>query len=234
MDEMSAALDAAIADARRAAVPGAFGDAPDRAASIITSPAAGMASHTSTSASPLSVAIDGPGLFVFDDHGKRCFGRLGEFKVDADGMLVDGRGRAVLGLQPGTSIDRQEVARIRIAPGTRVTDLAIDERGFLSGTVNGLRSNVARIALATFTAPERLERVDATVARATGTSGAARYCFPGTPNVGSLRPHAVEIGLVDLQGDLARMWRLQQQGDIETAQAFAEDECSRAALGLVK
>ena len=234
MDQISASLDAAIADARKAAVPGAIGDAPDRVGSIITSPIASLANHTSTSASPLSVAIDGPGLFAFDDHGNRCFGRLGEFKVDADGTLIDSRGRAVLGIENGASIDRGQIARIRIAPGTRVTDVAIDELGSLSGVVNGLRTSIAHIVLATFPASERLERVDATAARATPASGPPHYRLPGAPNVGALRPHALEIGLVDLQGDLARMWRLQGQRDVATAQVFAADECSRAALGLVK
>src|SRR5207253_10527925 len=71
VDALSARVESVTADARRAARPGAVGDALDRADCLITAHADGDAAiRFAPSASPLAVAIAGPGLFVVQDGGR--------------------------------------------------------------------------------------------------------------------------------------------------------------------
>jgi flagellar hook protein FlgE len=232
MDAISANADALVRDARRGSHPGAIGDAPDRAASIIASPIDSILGRTAPSASPLSVAIDGPGMFVFEDRGRRAYGRLGDFRPDARGVLVDGAGRTVLGVPPNAVPERSALSPIQTRGASAIS---IGEDGFVYGTESGgARKPIARIVLGLFSAPERLARNDETTVRETAAAGEFRLEVPGTANVGSLQGHALENALVDVDGDLAGMWRLSRRGDLTAAQAYAADECERDALGLVK
>jgi flagellar hook protein FlgE len=234
MDSLVGQVDAVIADARRASIPGAIGNSPDRPGAVILSPIAGMRSQTSPSASPLSVAIDGPGMFVLEDGAQQAYGRLGDFTINGEGALVDGRGRPVCGVQMPAPALFTRVAPIHVGDAGRYSSLSIDDNGVLKGIVNGRTVEVARIALAIFPAPERLVRIDENTVRTTESAGTPHLQFPAAPNVGALRAHSLESGLVDLEGDLASLWRLRRRGELEAARAFAADECLREVLGLVK
>ncbi len=247
-------LEALLTDARRAAQAGAVGSQPDRPAGLITqSLPGGAVIRTTPSASPLSVAIDGPGLFVSQSANALNFGRLGDFRFDEAGALRDGAGRAVLGYRvdaAGNPIGALVPLSLRPGDGSATSPdaFAIDERGVISAhpdkavRVEDRRAGrqafdsppIGRLALAVFPAPERLARVDATALRQTKASGKAVLTVAGAPNAGTLRSHALEHGLVDLEHDLAAMWRLSRRADAQAAIAGAADECARTALGLVK
>lgn len=232
MDQIAAQVDSVVNDLRRIATPGAIGDAPNRSG-LLTSPMPGVRPQISPSSSPLSVSIDGAGMFALKADGRTVYTRLGKFSVDANGALTDGNGRAVLGFKIGAG-ETEPPVPIRVDTNERLTDLAIDEQGVLSATAARKREPVARIALALFPAPERMARVDQTAASATPASGEARYFVPGAANVGTLAPRTLESGTIDLEAGLERLWRLQQRGELTAAQAFAADQCTRDALGLVK
>jgi flagellar basal body rod protein FlgG len=235
--EITARIDAAIADARRASRPGSIGDAPDRAGFIVGSPT-GDDLHPTTApvASPLSVAIVGAGWFAFDDRGKRLYGRLGDLRVDDRGFLVDADGRAVLGFPPGSNDDEAIGRMVVAAPGDRraADGARIGADGIVS--VNGPDGPrvVGTIALAVFRAPAMLARVGETLAAANRASGPPMLVRPGDANAGTLRAHAVEVGMVDLEGDLASAWRLGRQSDLASATASADDRCIRTAMGIVQ
>jgi flagellar hook protein FlgE len=234
MDSLAGQVDAVVADARRASIPGAIGNAPDRPGAVILSPVSGMRSQTSPSASPLSVAIDGPGMFILQDGARQAYGRLGDFTVNRVGALVDGRGRSVCGVQMPSPASLGRIAPIHVVDAGRFSSFSIDEAGVLNGIVNGQTVAVARIALAIFPAPERMLRIDESSVRAISSAGAPLLQFPAAPNVGTLRAHSLESGLVDLEGDLVSLWRLRRRGELDAARAFAADECLREVLGLVK
>lgn len=249
MDAVSVHLHAVIADARRAAIPGAIGDSPDRAGAIVVAPLVAQPARRSTpSASPLSVTIDGSGLFAFEDAGRRAYGRLGDFRFDSRGVLVDGAGRTVLGYAPEAARPAGDLHAIRIAPSDaaakRFSDFTVDERGVVSGVVRSSAASPAgrgqqvialgRIALAVFPAPERLHRIGDTIAIATADAGIPLIAAPGDTNVGMLHSHSLETGLVDLESDLARLWSLERDADIGAATAWAGDVFARTAMGLVK
>jgi flagellar hook protein FlgE len=214
-------------DARRAASAGAIGDSPDRPGSIVSKPLESVIAQTAPSASATAVSIDGPGWFIVESAGRRCYTRLGDFRFDEHGTLVDSRGRIVLGLTQ---------AFTGLAPIKRrgAKDAAVDASGVV--TVQGVhgRETAGRIALAIFPSPEHLRRIDGTSVRATLESGEPQIVAPGSPNVGSLKSHTLENALVDVAGDLEGMWRAQRRGETQAAAASAVDSCERVALGLVR
>ncbi|HET9342599.1 MAG TPA: hypothetical protein VFO25_06770 [Candidatus Eremiobacteraceae bacterium] len=231
MDAVASEVDALTADARRAAHVGAIGDAPDHPGSIVTKPVESVFVPTTPSASPLAVSIDGSGFFVVSRAGRTFYTRLGDFRFDEHGKLVDGEGRSVLGLpvfhaaHPGplVQIERRDAKAA-----------SIDANGNV--LVNGASGpeTIGRLALAVFPAPERLRRIDDTSLRSTAESGDPQFIAPGAPNVGRLKTHALENALVNVAGDLEGMWRAQRRGETQAASAAAEDSCQRAVLALVR
>jgi len=231
MGAIAAQVDALTVDARRAAHVGAVGDAPDHPGAIVTKPVESVFVPTTPSASPLAVSIDGAGFFVVSRAGRTCYTRLGDFRFDEHGTLVDGEGRTVLGFAPSRD-DRLG----RLVPiGRRgAKPASIDADGTVSIKGTSGPETIGRLALAVFPAPERLRRIDDTSLRSTAESGDPRIIAPGEPNVGKLKPHALENALVNVAGDLEGMWRAQRRGETQAASAAAEDSCERAALGLVR
>jgi flagellar basal body rod protein FlgG len=251
MDALNAAIETAFADARRAATPGAVGSQPDRATTLITasiSPDAALA--TAPSSDPLSIAISGSGMFVFKNGKTIEYGRLGDLRIDEQGYLVDGSGRKILALparESSPALDRLEpirIARDRSSGKSATSTYTIDADGYVirtpltaAGTPRdaaqkGIR--IARIALALFPAPERTLRASDTTVIATKESGSPSVVAPGTANAGTLRSGALECGLVDVQGDLSRVWRLSQQADCRAGMQAAIDACIGTATALIK
>ena len=222
MDALRPQIDALLRDARRAATPGAVGDDPDHAGAIFTQAIDASRGATVPSASGLSAAIEGPGLFMFEGRdGRRYYSRLGDFHVE-QGALVDGRGRWLL-----------DVSSRRISVGD-ASDVRIAPDGAVSAVESGQRRTVAHIALAVFPAPQRLSRVDDTTLADSPAAGRPRSFAPGSPNVGRLTPHVLENAAVALDADLLRAWHLSQQAHSFATSTYAGDDCERTALGLVK
>ena len=237
MDALNDAIGGLWADARRAATPGAIGLRVDRGDAIVTQPVEpGSARSFIPSSSALHVAIDGPGWFVVTDGRQRRFSRLGDFRFDASGALVDGEGRAVLGTSPrAAEVSMASLSPIRVSAQDARRDTAtIGSDGLLSIVRDKHPVAIGRIALAIFPAPERLALTDAVSVEQTSASGKATAVFAGATNVGTLRGHALEAGLVDVSGDLAALWRLGRRADLDAAGSYADDRCQRVALDLVK
>ena len=243
-------IDALIADARRAAVPGAIGAAPDRDRELVGSQLPGGAAlRTAPRASTLAVAIDGPGLFVLTHNGERRYARLGDFSVDASGYLTDGAGSRVLGF--GVDANGEPIsgaAELRVPPtdvaSHRFASYSLDERGVFAGVAVRIDANtgrrvtsttaLGRLALAIVPAPERMRLDGETKLALTPAAGTPIVAAPGENGVAMLRTHCVESGMVDLGGDLARLWAASRRAEFAETIASASDQNSRTALGLVK
>ena len=247
MDALTARMDALFADARRAATPGSIGQPADRPGEVIVDPVADPADRAlAPSASALSVAIDGPGLFVVEGPNGREYTRLGDFRFNTQGFLVDGRGRFVLGYDAGGSSTKAgllDAVRIQRDHKTEPSRVTIDASGVIKETSNradpdsataGGSAALGRIALAIFPAPTRLRRVDEFTAEQSAASGPPTIVSPGEPNVGTLSAHTLDCSQVDLQGDLAAIWRLSRIQDVDVALRGASDLCARTATELVK
>jgi flagellar hook protein FlgE len=243
-------IESLIADARRAAIPGAIGAAPDRQGAIVGAELpGGVAIRTAPSASALDVAIDGPGLFVLESGGQRRFTRLGDFRVDRTGYLTNAAGARVLGYrvdasgEPITGISALRVPPADLASQTYSSYL-LDERGVFAGinqrtdARSGQRVTntipLGRIALAVMPAPERLKLDGDTMLQATAAAGSPVVAPAGSSGSSNLRAHALETGMVDLEGDLARLWAARRRAEFAQAVAASTDQNARTALGLVK
>ena len=201
------------------------------------------------SASALSVAIDGPGLFVFQNGARREYGRLGAFHLDPHGVLSDADGRAVMGFRLNergkqiSGLDPVALPADAVA-SHRFSSFTIDEKGTLagiaiqvnphSGKQTRLAVPIARIALAVFDAPELLVAAGAAVVRETRASGVPRVVGAGAAGVGGLRSHSLESGIADLRDDFRKLWLLRRRAELQNAMASATDQCVRTAIGLVK
>ncbi len=238
-----------ISDLRRAATPGATGDAADRAADVLVDAGAQTgADRFAPSTAPLAVAVDGPGLFVLRDGDRTIYSRLGDFRIDASGQLVDGHGRSVVGFKRAAGGWAAAALPIVVSvpsQGSReLPTYRIDEDGVLStvdirfeGRTKRRRETVtpvARLAIALFPAPERLQRFGDAGFTATRAAGAPQTTSPGVAGAGTLRAHVVAAGAVNLEGDLHRLWILRRKAELDVALAGASDACVRTALGLVR
>jgi flagellar hook protein FlgE len=244
--EISTQVDRIIADLRMAAVAGATGNAADRGADVLIDAGTQTgADRFVPSTAPLAVAIDGPGLFVLSAETKRLFGRLGDFRLDGNGRLIDGSGRSVMGFVIERGEQRRALQSIVLPQEARgYSSYRIDERGTLVGIMRKTEGRtrrthdvdvpLARIALALFPVPQRLERADTTSFEASRAAGSPVIQPPGEGGAGVLRTHVVAAGAVDIVVDLQRLWLLRRKGELDAALAAASDECVRTALGLVR
>jgi flagellar basal-body rod protein FlgG len=236
-------------DLRRAAVVGATGDAVDRQGGVLVD--AGLQTGVdrfAPSAAPLAVAIEGPGLFVLRDGARTLYSRLGDFRLDGDGHLVDGAGRGLLGVPLSRDGVDGHLQPICVPPpdqrSKQVVSYRIDEQGRLlcverheQKRMRHIRETIvpiAQLAIATFPVPERLERSGDSAFIPTQAAGAPTISAPGERGAGKLRLHVVAAGAVDIEGDLRKLWSLRRKGELEVALASADDACVRTALGLVR
>lgn len=244
--EIGPQIDSVLADLRRAAVAGATGSAADRGTDVLVDAGAQTgADRFVPSTAPLAVAIDGPGLFMLADGARTLFGRLGDFRLSDGRQLIDGAGRAVMGFTITKGLQSKDLGPIALPKeASGYAAYRIDERGVLCGVVRKTaaltkRSRdvdipLARLALALFPAPQKLQRADATTFAAGHMAGTPSVLFPGERGAGTLRSHVVAAGAVDLEGDLRKLWLLRRKGELDAALAAASDECVRTALGLVR
>ncbi|HME82708.1 MAG TPA: hypothetical protein VKF82_11640 [Candidatus Eremiobacteraceae bacterium] len=237
------------ADLRRAAIPGAAGDAVDRHAGVLVD--AGLqtgADRFVPGTTSLAVAVDGPGLFVVREGTRTLYTRLGDFRIDADGRLVDGAGRSVMGRSLSFGGADESVQPICVPrpdlQSKRFASYRFDEQGRLLGIEQRQQKRtgrhrdttvpIARLVLATFPVPERLERSGDSAFSATRSAGKPTLSAPGVGGAGTLHLHVVAAGAVDIEGDLRKLWMLRRRGELEIALASAADGCVRTALGLVR
>ncbi len=189
------------------------------------------------------IGIDGPGLLVLDDDGRRTFTRAASFHVAADGRLVDGRGRAALGF---TSAKGGGITALRVPAEDmhdgRYTRYQIDERGRLWGVVKGAvgRPSAAdqkvllgRLAIAVFPAPDELRRVGDD-AFASESSGIPRFVPADASHVGTLRQNPPKPEPDAVRANLLALWSLSGRAEIDIAVAASKDALERIALNIVR
>lgn len=234
---MSAALERIAeraADVRRAFTPGAMPQHDDVATA---------ASASSFTLEPLSVAApDGAYFATVGPNGKPSYTRDGSFRV-VGGTLVDGNGRAVLGLRESSDvpgelcIDPVDAAlgraqNVRLEPdGSFVYSRgAIDPR---SGARETQRVVVGRLALARFPVGTKFATGDGTsftpplgVVPHTGLAGDGTFA--------SLRPMQRERSRVDLDRSLARLKEAYAAFDALQAAETAKERLGKTAMDLVK
>jgi flagellar hook protein FlgE len=110
------------------------------------------------------------------------------------------------------------------AAGT-VSEVSIDEGGNLvANFTNGTQRNIARLALASFSNINGLERKGSTLYRATSDSGDPLYNSPGTGGMGNISASTLEESNVDLAGEFIKMIIIQRGYQANTKVITTIDE----------
>lgn len=149
----------------------------------------GVASH---------MAIVGNGFFqVALPDGSIGYTRDGSFSVDANGLLVNARGHALV---PNIVIP------VDAEPGT----ISISERGLVTGSVQGTAQPLGQVRLAAFTNPSGLARLGDNVYAATVNSGAPAIADPGANTLGTVRQAHVEGSNVSVMNEMVEMINAQR------------------------
>ena len=195
------------------------------------------------SASALSVVAPEGAYFAVADGAGMSFSRAGSF-VLANGDLRSGDDRLVLGFAFGnrTAVVPMRVDPIDSALG-RVRDARIEPDGTFAYTRTTIeprtgerraeRVAIGRVALARFPAGTQPERVDATHVRAPH-GVAAQFGMPTDGRFAALRPHARDLGRVDVLAGLERMREAYDDLDAVRAAAKAHASVDRTTMDLLK
>ncbi|MDI3316501.1 MAG: flagellar hook-basal body complex protein [Bacillota bacterium] len=167
---------------------------------------------------PTDLAIQGDGFFVLGDVPGNpptgtptniTYTRLGDFKLDSNGYLVDAlTGKYVLALnaQNGNQIG----GPIHIPLGTQTgqfVDFSIASDGTINGiTPAGVPQFIAQIALATFSNPSGLDELGGGQYQGSLNSGAPTYGPGGTGTLaGTVSSNSLEMSNVDLAQEFTSM-----------------------------
>ncbi len=160
---------------------------------------------------PLSLAIAGPGFFqVRMRDGSTGLTRAGDFRVDADGMLVTGSGNRL-------------VPPIRIPQGTPSDGISVSS----DGTVTARGRTVGRIMVVTVPAPAYLKSLGDTTFAPTAQSGPVRALAGSTIQQGFL-----ESSNVDLADSLTSVIDAQRSYQLDSRAIQTQDQLMQIANNI--
>ncbi len=160
---------------------------------------------------PLSLAISGPGFFqVRLSDGSTGLTRAGDFRLDADGMLVTASGNRL-------------VPSIRIPATTPSDGIAVGS----DGTVTASGKVVGRITVVAVQAPAYLRALGDTTFATTAQSGAAR-AIGGS----SIQQGYLESSNVDLADSLTIVIDAQRSYQLDSRAIQTQDQLMQIANNI--
>lgn len=189
-----------------------------------------------------AVTVDGSGFLVLRDGAQEVYARDARFQITDSGELVDERGRGVLGYGDDNIARPVRIAKARTADAGSTT-YRIDETGSLirvtrpanaQGGQLSNSTNLARLCVAIFPAPDRLARQADGTLRGTIAAGTPIYARAGDANSGRFRSGAAEFDATAVQRRLHDLWLANGRAQLVVALASAADGFDRIALNLVK
>ena len=170
------------------------------------------------------LAIQGDGFFVLSGPDGQVYTRAGDFRLDAEGYLVNSDGYYVLGT------DNNPI-QIDISD-TNLASFSIDKLGnVIRINRDGTTQTIAQIALALFANPSGLLR-DGGVFRESPNSGNADIDAPGSGGRGTLIPEALEMSNVDLSREFVDMIVTQRGFQASSRVITASDEMLQELVNL--
>jgi flagellar basal-body rod protein FlgG len=146
---------------------------------------------------PTDLSIYGNGFFrVRLPDGETGYTRNGNFRVDANGLLITGDG---LRVEPQITV-----------PPDLVSSLSVDASGTLRGERLGPDGvtrpvEVGQLQIATFANPEGLEALGQTLFRETANSGGATVGLPNTAGFGQIVSHTLEQSNVNMADEMSNL-----------------------------
>ena len=155
----------------------------------------------------LDLYISGEGFFVVQDStGQDMYTRVGSFKFNPDGTLIDSNGNFVLGQMPSVT-DPVVLDKITINNFDNYTGMYIDDTGKIMGT-NATTQQIetlGQVVLANFPNAEGLSQEGNMCYIETTSSGAAQLTVPSSATTGPLVSGGLEMSNVDLTKEFTDM-----------------------------
>jgi flagellar basal-body rod protein FlgG len=169
------------------------------------------------SGGPFDIAIDGAGFFCVEKNGVRAYTRAGEFSRAADGTVRNAGGWRLSGVHiPGDAL------AVNVAPDGRV----------FVDTPAARQREVARIDLASFSAPEALHAQGGTLFIATDASGPAHRFHPGGDGHPTIAFGMLEKANVSIVESMMAIMTAQRAYEANAKGVQAADEMLRIANNL--
>lgn len=123
--------------------------------------------------------------------------------------------------------------RVNGYPAGELSSISIDANGVITGVFsNGIRVDLAQIALATFQNPAGLTNVGESLYQASSNSGDARVGIPGNGDAGALIPGSLEMSNVDLSEEFVDMITTQRGFQANSRIITASDEMLQELVNL--
>ena len=161
---------------------------------------------------PLDLAILGAGFFEFEaEDGTLVYSRDGQFRLDAEGQLVNVQG---LRLSRPVQIPA-DATQVRIAPNGEVTAL-------LAGQAE--RSLLGVIELTAFAASDALVAIGDNRFTATEAAGAPAYGRPGDTGFGKVQQGYVEMANVEMVEEMTALVLAQRAYQLNARVLQASDQ----------
>jgi flagellar basal-body rod protein FlgG len=171
----------------------------------------------------LDLAIDGDGFFAVQlPDGATGYTRDGQLHINADGVLVTGRGQAV---QPQINLPSD------------VLDISIDSEGRISGrTAGNPESTTAfgQLNLVRFVNPSGLLATGGNVVRVTDASGPPTIATPGSAGLGQIKQGFIERSNVEIVNELVNLIVAQRAYEVNSRAIQASDQMLSTATQVVR
>lgn len=166
--------------------------------------------------------IDGEGYFIIgsgtlDGSGvpsSYLYTRVGNFKFDENGYLVDKQGNFVCGSNYASNAyvpvgdangKVTSPVAIKVADYSDYKNVKIGSDGIITGEKSSTVTILGRVDVANIPNPAGLEQAGNSNYKATNGSGTATCYYAGLGPTGGLKPNALETSNVDLSTELANM-----------------------------
>jgi hypothetical protein len=182
------------------------------------------------------------GLFVLREGASESYVRELQVRVARDGAIVDERNRPIVGFLAGAPM-QMAPAPLRVpSPALKKFDrYELDERGVLYGvqaatpqSPEPVRTEVARLCLAFFPAPQCLEEDEGGDLRAGPAAGKPRFVASDSANVPELERQPSAGRLARFLESARQMYAASSRAELDVGLANAQDALVRVALDTVK
>lgn len=202
-----------------------------------------------TTGRPLDLGISGDGFFIVNDGANDYVTRAGNFYLDKDGMLVNGDGMKVIGLQadpddPTKLLDSdndgipEDAGNITIP--TEAKSFSIGADGMVTYIMEGTSTPfvAGQILLTKFPNSGGLEKVGGNLYQATTNSGEFKNgttylaAVPGSDGTGTLVSGSLEMSNVDLSEEFTEMIVAQRGFQANTRIITTSDEILQELVNL--
>lgn len=160
----------------------------------------------------LDIAILGDGFFQIQrPDGTTAYTRDGQFKLDANGLMVTNNGDTLL---PGITVPQN------------ARQITIGQDGTVSAVVSGTAApqTLGQLQLATFINPNGLEAQGQNLFIETASSGAPQVGNPGTNAIGNVKQGYIETSNVNVVEELVQMITTQRAYELNSKAVQTSDQ----------